>query len=383
MIRTYSFRLYPTVAQEARLEDVLRLQCDLYNVALEQRRDAWKRCGKSVGLYAQQLELKTLDGYKGLKRVSEHTLRRLDRAFKRFFKGGGYPRFRSVKRFQSFETDATTATATHVRVIGFTMRWRPWREVPDRASIRLCRIVRKADGWYASIVCEVSAEPLAPTRRSVGVDVGMLSLVATSDGVVVANPRHLKAAEARLRKAQRRVSRRKKGSRRREKARVLLAKQHLRLARTRAHFLHGISKGLVRDYDVIAMEALSSGCGTRSRGNRKAKADAAWGTLRNQVAYKAESAGRVLALVDPKGTSQKCSACGAVVRKALDVRVHSCACGLTLDRDVNAARNVLKRALLARRGGAAAVGAPRGSEKSATTRMSDHSPGIAECVRPR
>lgn len=375
MFRSYKFRLYPTRAQEQRLVEILDRCRELYNAALEQRRDAWRRCGKTLTRFDQGREIRTLDGYKGLNRISEFVLARLDRAFQAFFrrvKAGevpGYPRFRNRYRFRSFETDTVRATPEALRFAGLRIAWRPWRELPaDEEDIRMANIVREADGWHAVVVCRVAPEALQPTGAVVGVDLGLLSLVATSDGETTAAPKFLARAAKRLRRAQRRVSRRKKGSRRRRKAVVLLARQYQRVARTRAHFLHGLSKRLVTEHDVIVVENLGpmGRMGPRSaqgRGMRRAIHDASWGILVSQITYKAESAGRTVVRVDPRGTSQECSGCGHEQRKTLKERVHRCAsCGLMLDRDVNAARNILNRGLQLLRGGDGLSGAPTNRE---------------------
>lgn len=377
MIRSFKFRLYPTRAQEARLVEILDRCRELYNAAIEQRSDAWRRCGKSLSAYDQNRELKTLDGYGGLKRVAEQVVARVHRAFAAFFRrvksGGapGYPRFKNAARYRSFETDVgIRADAAALSVCRMRIRWKAWALVPPRDAIRCLRVIREADGWFAVLVCDMEPEPLQPTGAAVGIDVGLLTLVATSDGEKIAPAKHLVRAAKKLARAQRRVSRRRKGSRRRRKAVASLAKHHQRVARSRAHFLHGISKKLVAENDVIAAEDIvpmvsAGGRGAKGHGFRRAIQDASWGILFSQIAYKAESAGRTFVRVDPRGTSQECSACGHKQQKTLQERTHRCAaCGLVLDRDVNAAHVILNRALRALRGGDGLSGAPTNREQA-------------------
>jgi putative transposase len=181
---------------------------------------------------------------------------------------------------------------------------------------------------------------LPATGQSIGVDVGITTFAALSDGTLVDNPRPYQRAQRGLAHAQRVVSKRKRGSARRRKAVVLLAKQHDRVARVRRDFHHKTALDLVRRFDRIAIEDLNVK-GLAQMRLAKQVHDAAWAQFRTILAAKAESAGRDLIAVDPRGTSQFCSACGSHVPKGLGVRVHDCPdCGIRLDRDVNAALNI-------------------------------------------
>jgi len=381
VIRAYSFRLCPTPTQELGLDRVRAACCDLYNAALQQRKEAYRRRGKTLSAFAQCLELKEVCADGGpcfgiQQRPLAFTLRRLDDAYAAFFRrakaGGtpGFPRFRAKERFNTFETDRFQVTDRRLRLLGLSIRWRPWREIPPKNALKMVRVTRKADGWYAAVVCEVEARPLPKTGRSVGLDLGLLSLVATSDGETMVIDPALKAKERRLRRWQRIVSRRKKGSNRRRKARGILARRHLELARSRKHHLDNLTLRIVRENDIVVLENLGVKALTRSgpktaqgRGLRRSMHRASWGELLAQLDGKAEEAGRVVVRVDPRGTSQECSGCGAVVRKALAERVHRCPCGLTLDRDINAAKVILARGLRLLRGGTAVVDASRRTEK--------------------
>ena len=213
--------------------------------------------------------------------------------------------------------------------------------------VKQVSVTLQGDGhWYAAFTCErVPLEPLPRTGKSVGLDVGISTFAALSNGEAIENPRPLRRARLDLERAQRRVSRKKRGSKRRGKARRLLAKKHLKVQRVRKDFHFKTAKNLVETYDLIAMEDLNIK-GLAGGMLAKDVHDAAWGQFAQIVSCKASSAGREPIKVNPRGTSQECSACGADVPKALSVRVHHCPpCGYTADRDVNAAQNILTRAM--------------------------------------
>jgi putative transposase len=218
---------------------------------------------------------------------------------------------------------------------------------PVEGTVKTVTLKRDSRGdWWVTFSCDsVPARPLPDTGRAVGVDLGLNVFLATSDGETVDNPRHLRTAEADLRRAQRRVSRRKRGGNRRRKAVRVLARKHRRVQDARRDFHFKTALDLVRRYDLIAVENLNIRGLARTR-LAKSIGDAGWGQFLHALATKAESAGREVIAVDPRGTSQECSDCGATPdkRKTLSVRTHRCVCGLVLDRDVNAARNILARA---------------------------------------
>ena len=358
MIRSYKYRLYPNRAQTSALTGMLGAFCDLYNMALEQRILAWRRCGFSL-TYAQQAgELKAVrDESPELSRYSftaeQQVLRRLDKAFAAFFRrmrGGGkpgFPRFRARSRHDSADFrvgDGLVCRAGRLRLVGIPghvkVKWH--RELPARP--RHAVISRSNGKWYVTLqfrVPDLALPGQSCARPAVGIDVGLNSLVATSDGKTVAAPRVSRTAGRKTRRLQRKLARARRNSRRRALARRNLARHHARIAARRRDFLHKLTTGLAGRHGLIAMEGLK-----RSRLARSIH-DAAWTQLRDMLTYKAESAGGSVVLVDPRGTSQDCSGCGSVpdMRKTLAVRMHRCAfCGLVLDRDVNAARNILLRA---------------------------------------
>jgi len=209
----------------------------------------------------------------------------------------------------------------------------------------------EADGWYACISCaEVPIVPLPSTGRETGIDVGLKVFLITADGEPIENPRHYRTAERALRKAQRRVARRKKGSRRRCKAIALLKRTHQTVQRQRRDFHHKTALALLRQYDTIYLEDLQVRNMVRNRYLAKSISDAGWAAFRAILTSKAAYAGKWVIAVHPAFTSQDCSGvlpdgsrCTQRVAKSLSVRTHVCpCCGLVLDRDENAAHNILR-----------------------------------------
>ncbi len=218
------------------------------------------------------------------------------------------------------------------------VRWsRPLEGTPKTVTIS-----HEADGWYVIFSCaDVPAQPLPHTGHETGIDVGLKVFLITAEGEVVENPRHYRRAEKQLAKAQRRVSRRKKGSKRRRKAVGQLQRAHQAVQRQRADFHHKTALALLRDYDTISLEDLRVANLVRNRSLAKSIADAGWAQFRAILEAKAACAGRRVVAVPPAYTSQDCSGCAARVPKSLSVRTHVCPhCDLVLDRDENAARNI-------------------------------------------
>jgi putative transposase len=370
MVRVYRYRLYPTRAQDAALRETLERLRELYNAALQHRRDAYRRQGATIRAYSQMREIVGVrlvrPEYAAIHtHLLQDVLTRLDRAYRAFFrrcKSGetpGFPRFKGRGRYRTF-TFKDAVNHNGVRLLGTgrvklagignvkVKLHRPFEGRIKQASVSL-----DGDGhWYIAVACdEVPVAPLPATGKSVGIDVGLTTFAALSDGTMVDNPRPYESAQRTLATAQRRVSRRKRGSKRRRKAVCLLAKQSARVQRVRLDFHHKTARDVVRTYDAIAVEDLNVKGLARTRLAKQVH-DAGWAQFTTILASKAESAGREFYRVDPRGTSQRCSGCDAEVHKGLRVRVHACPyCGLVLDRDVNAARNIAKRPGHGRRGG--------------------------------
>ena len=354
--RIYRYRVYPTRRQRLALEAQLGFACDLYNAALEQRRYAF-RAGHRVGYVSQCRELTALraagDGPSQMScSAMRSPLRRLERAYRAFFrrvKAGekpGYPRFRSRRRYDSLTWDsAWSIRERRLALAGIGHLKVNWhRELPSSAKVCTVTVRRVVGRWYAcfALALQVSAVPPRTVMRHVGVDLGVHTFAALSTGELIPGPRAYRAALRKLRVAQRRVSRRVKGSRRRQKAGLLLARLHELIRNLRRNHAHQLSRRLVSEFGLIAVEDLHIRGLTRGFLAKDVN-DQGWAEFLRLLGYKAEDAGIQVVAVPPDGTSQVCSGCGASVPKALSERVHSCpTCGLVLDRDINAARNILR-----------------------------------------
>ncbi len=357
MFKTFKYRLYPSKNQERLLEQTLETCRRWYNACLAERKEAWEGERRSVGKFEQLAKVKTYrreNPYAG--QVHSHVLQvvtaDLDKAFQAFFrrvKAGetpGYPRFRGRDRFDSFGFkeygNGFKLDGRRLKLSGIgrvAVRWH--RQV--EGYIKTVRIRRQAGKWYACFACEVEAQPLEPTGQEVGIDVGVVSLLTTSDGEHVENPQWYRAEQARLRVLQRRVSRRQRGGANRRKAVRALQRQHEHIANRRADFIKKIVHGLIVRYDCIAVEDLQIGNMVQNRHLSKSILDAGWGYFRTQLFGKAEYAGRIAVAVPPAYTSKTCSRCGAIFETlTLADRWVRCGCGLSMDRDENAACNLLR-----------------------------------------
>jgi putative transposase len=358
--KTYHYKLKPTSEQERALELVLARCRTLYNVALEQRRMWWGRDqGNSASYYQQAMELPDLKAacpeYGEVhSQVLQDVLRRVDKTYQAFFRRiangetPGYPRFQGANRYHSFTypqygngavLDGSVLSLSRIGRIPIRLH-RSLHGTPKTVTIS-----READGWYASCSCaDVPTESLPSTKRETGIDVGLKVFLITADGKIIENPRHYRTAEKQLAKAQRRIARRKKGSERRKKAGALLKRKHQKVQRQRRDFHHKMALALLHTYDTIYLEDLQVRNMVRNRYLAKSISDASWGQFRTILAFKAACAGKRVFAIPPAFTSQDCSGCGERVPKSLSVRTHVCPnCGLVIDRDENAALNILQR----------------------------------------
>jgi putative transposase len=354
--KSYKYKLQPTATQERLLDETLWRCRTLYNTALEERITAYRRCGVTLTRYQQEAELKEIRAaYPEYAAIHSHVLQdvlaRLDKAYQAFFRRvhagqtPGFPRFQGANRYHSF-TYKEVGNGAHLdndflvlsKIGRVAVRWsRPLEGTPKTVTLS-----REPDGWYVICACaEVPTQPLPPTGKETGIDVGLKVFLITADGLVVENPRHQRQAEKRLAKAQRVVSRRQKGSKRRKKAVNRCARRYQKVKRQRADFQHKTALKLLRQYDTIYLEDVRVSNLVRNRQLAKSISDAGWAQFRSILEAKAACAGRRVIAVPPHYTSQDCSDCGERVPKSLSVRTHVCrACGLVLDRDENAARNV-------------------------------------------
>lgn len=365
--RTFKYRIYPTRRQERLLIEQLRITREIYNAALEQRITLYRDHGVSIGYLAQSKELTRLRKGcpewfpEGMSRsAQQYALRRLDLAFQGFFrrlKSGqtaGFPRFKGARRWDtlSCQYDNGARLAEHDRQpsrvywqgVGH-IRVKQHRPLPEGAERKKVEIRKQGRHWFAYVECLIpQPEALAKTGRSVGLDLGITSFVTLSTGEQVEGPRAQRKAERRVADLSRALARKKRGSARRRKAADSLARARLKEARVRRDHQFKLAKTLTDRFDLICLEDLNVK-GLADSFLAKDVRDQAWGQFTSILTDKAAEAGRIVVLVNPRNTSQMCSDCEHVpkTRKPLSQRTHSCnECGLTLDRDVNAARNILR-----------------------------------------
>jgi putative transposase len=346
----------PSKAVVQRFEQTLDLCRELYNAALQERRDAWKLNRISISYVEQANQLGEIKAVRDdletvHSQVLQDTLKRLDKTFKAFFsrikKGekAGFPRFKGKNFFDSFCFPQSgfklSGDKLTLSKIG-TMRIRLSREI--EGCVKTCAIKREVDGWYVIFTAETEKELLPKTGEAIGIDVGLENFATLSNGEQISNPRFLRESEKSLKKSQRAVSRKKKGSQLRKKAVLKLRKKHLKIKRQRADFLHKTANNLVARFDEIAVESLQIRNMVKNHHLAKSISDASWGNFLQYLEYKAENAGRRVWKVDAKNTSQTCI-CGESVKKTLATRQHKCQkCGLVNHRDMVSAQVILKRA---------------------------------------
>jgi putative transposase len=356
VLKTFKYRLYPSARQVAALEQSLSLCCELYNAALQERRDAWKLNRVPVSYFDQTYQLPEIKNLRpDLAEINSvvllNVLKRVDRTFKAFFRRvqrgdkPGYPRFRSFRRYDSitFRQIGNALSERHIRIskIG-NVKIKLHR--PLEGKIKEFHVKRECGKWYALFAVECEAKPLPPCAESVGVDVGLTAFATLSDGTEIENPRWYRETQAKLRRASRKVARRTKGSNRRRKAVLLLRKAHTHVRNQRADFHHKIAHWLVANYGTIAVEDLNVK-GLAAGRLAKSVNDAGWSQFFNFTRYKAENAGRRFVEVRSHGTSQTCT-CGAHTPKDLNQHWHECSeCGLSANRDHVSALVILQRAV--------------------------------------
>lgn len=382
--RSYKFLMRPTSKQAAALAACLEDTRQLYNAALEERREAWRMSRNRVTFYSQDAQLKEIraadpDYRRWAFSCERSTLRRLDHAFQAFYrrcKAGekpGYPRFKGRGWWDSIEwslgckwdsVPRCMATRVYLQGIGHI---RVHQHRPVQGRVKTITAKREDRRWYVVLSCDdVPANPLPETGAVAGIDLGIASFLTTSDGTHVPNPRPLMATAGQLAAAQQNLARKKRGSQRRREARERVAALHAKVRRSRLDHAHKTALSLVRGHDVICHEALQvanmtrrpkprlADDGTYEPNGANAKAglnrsinDAGWGVFLNVLRAKAESAGRVVIEVNPAFTSQRCSQCGHVAagNRISQAEFQCLACGHEAHADHNAAINILRAGL--------------------------------------
>jgi putative transposase len=377
MKKTYKYRLYPTKKQERLLHERLALCTELYNAALQERKDAYQMCGKTISFAEQCAQLPVVKEIRPeceaiYSQVLQDVLHRVDKAFKAFFrrvKAGqkpGYPRYKSRFRYASLtypqtgfgideQSKLALAKIGHLKMV---------QHRPTKGVVKTCSIARNSTGkWYACFSCdEVEPNVLPPSDEHVGIDVGLKTFAFLSTGEQINTPRFFRDEEKHLARVQRRLSKTAKGTPQRRKRGKIVARVHERIRWRRANFVQQESRMLVKRFGLIAVESLvvrnmvkrpkperdeatgqyvSNGASSKT-GLNKSIADAAWSAL----VAKAEEAERHVVKVPPAYTTQACNDCGHRQVMPLSVRIYTCEqCGVVRDRDHNASLNILQTAL--------------------------------------
>ena len=353
--RAYQFRFYPDPQQETLLAQTFGCVRFVYNSILRYRTDAYYQAQTKVnyiGANARLTEIKKLPEFAFLNDVSsvplQQCLRNQQTAFKNFFEGRAkYPTFKSKKHRQSaeFTYRAFTFKNGELKLAKcdkpLAIKWS--RQLPsDPTTVTVSK--DPAGRYFVSCLCEFEPTLLPITDKKIGIDVGIKDLFVTSDGFKSGNPRHTANYAAKLAKYQRRLAKKKLGSKNRLKAKRKVARIHAKIADCRSDNLHKLSRRLVNENQVICAENLAVKNMIKNPKLAKHIADASWGEFTRQLAYKADWAGRTYVEIGRFfPSSKRCSCCGFVKEKLpLDVRSWECPeCGSTHDRDVNAARNIL------------------------------------------
>jgi putative transposase len=352
---TFKYRLYPNRQQQEKLQATLDVCRELYNAALQERRDAWASHRKGIGYVAQANQLGSIkevrpDVAAVHSQVLQDALCRVDKTFKSFFlrvkrkQTPGFPRFRSTNRYDSFTYPQAGFRLNGRLSLSKIGNLKIKLHRPIQGKIKTLTIKRENGHWYACFSVVAEPQPLPLNDKAIGIDVGLSSFAVLSDGTEIENPRLLKKQQKRLRKAQRRVARRRKFSKRWKKAVRMVAKIHRKVFNQRNDFQHRLSREIVNNYGLIAVEDLN--VKSLSRGMlAKAVHDAGWAAFFSKLSYKAENAGRLLVAVDARGTSQRCP-CGEPNIKLLANRKHACTtCGLVTTRDHASAIEILRLGL--------------------------------------
>lgn len=367
MNKTFQYRLYPTRKQTTIFTTWLKLCCETYNAALQERRDAYQIAGRSISYSQQCAELPACKDVRSdlaevPAQVLQDVVKRVDLTFAAFFRRcaageqPGYPRFKARSRYDSLtfkqygnSFDVQTgnkqkgtlilAKIGHVKMI----MHRPLSGTPKAAIVK-----RTATGkWYVSISCEeVEQVPLLQTGELVGIDVGLKTFAYLSDGTTIENPRFFRQEEHNLAKAQRKRDTAPRQSKERRKLSKRVARVHERIRHRRKNFIQQETRKLINQYGLIALEALVVRNMLKNPKLAKSIADAAWSSFVHTLLAKAEEAERTIVRVNPAYTSQTCSACGHRQEMPLSVRVYECpSCGLVMNRDHNSSVNILNKAL--------------------------------------
>ncbi len=371
---SFKYRIYPNQNQREALDNVLYLCRFLYNSALQERKTHYAAFGKDFSYNKQAAELKELPHlfpeYRQVySQTRQQVLKQLDTAFKNFFRRvkqkaakAGYPRFKGKDRFHSIlfpQVKADLAGGGGVKllpnkklqVFGIPGEIKVFWHRPFQGRCKQARIVKEADQYYLVLSCDdVPLNLLPKTGKTIALDLGLQTFAVGDQGQQFQHPQPLKRQKDKLIKAQKELSRKKRSSKNRGKAKLHLAKTHRKIANVRKDFLHKLALLLVQQYDIIIVEKLNIQKMLEEQGFEVSNsniADASWSMFVQFLLYKAERAGKEVRFVNPAYTSKTCSCCGKIKKDLpLQERTYHCdACGIAIDRDLNAAKNIKAKGL--------------------------------------
>lgn len=362
-MKTFEYRLFVKREQHTLLMQCLIESRMIYNAMLEAVKKQYEQDGTFPGKYDLEAQFKGHGTHVPATTV-QMLADRLSKSLKRFLAakqnniaGIGFPRFKTPNRWQSIQLRQYGKDCylhedkKHFIVpkkIGHSLKIKLHR--PLEGTPKTAHLVLRADGhWYVLIVCEMEPQSdhmsITCVHEPIGIDVGLKSFLTDSEGNTVANPRFYRTSQRTLRRKQRVMCRRTKGSHRRRKAARNVARTHLKIERQRKDFHFKVARPYAESHSIIAVEDLQLPNMVKNHALAKSISDAGWGQFLDILSNKAASAGHCVIRANPRFTSQKCSRCGEIVQKSLSVRTHLCPfCGYIADRDKNAAQNILKAA---------------------------------------
>lgn len=357
VVITYKFRLSPTKAQETALNKWLEECRMLYNNFIFQRKNSWEKEKKGLSLYDQLNLLPELkQTFPNLKMVYSQVLQnvgmRVDLAYQAYFRRvkrhekPGYPRFKGFGRYDSFcypccvdiKFDEESVKLPKLGIIAGIFH----RKITGKS--KTVTIKRNHGKWYLYVVTDANnSKILSSNSKTVGIDVGIITFATFSDGNKIDNPRFFEIKQKQLAKAQRKLQLARDKSNKGQIKKLKKAVNHIheKITNSRHNFAHQTANTIVRNYGTIIIEDINANSMIKKRWCNKQILDAAWGSFTNILTNKAECAGRQLVKINPAFTSKTCSSCGTRTLIELKDRIFKCDCGYSVDRDVNASKNIL------------------------------------------
>lgn len=363
-MKTIKCRIYPTKKQQTIFNQTLNECRWLYNYVLEWHNNNYKKNKKYVGYHSTTKLIPILKQNRDTlhnvhAQVLQNVIMRVDKTYQNFFsriknkENPGFPRFKSKNRYQSFTYPQTGHCGPKLNINNSKI----YLPKIGNINIKLHRIPENikrvtiskssTEKWFICFDCDMVGILLPNNTQQIGIDVGLESFATFNNSVKIENPRFFKISEKKIKKTCQKLSKQEKYSQQWKKSKKVLAHIHKQIQNKRSNFTHQLSRNIINNYGIIAIEDLSINCMIKKKKYlAKSINDVAWNSFAKQLMYKAVEAGRQLVKVNPAYTSQDCSQCGYRVEKKLSDRMHHCPnCELLLDRDINAARNILRLGL--------------------------------------